>query len=100
MQPLTASQKAWHILRNGGAAALATRLWLLLDHRLRRAARTRAQVAIDEQYERRLRELPDVDGLVEAPVLGFRLLLRRDDPGLSRELIGQGIRERQAVELL
>jgi FkbM family methyltransferase len=55
---------------------------------------------LDCELARRLATLPQIDGHVAIPVLDFVMKVHAGDPGLSRELILHGVRERDAVQFL
>jgi FkbM family methyltransferase len=52
------------------------------------------------QFQEKLQSLPGTNGHVIVPVLNFRLKLRTDDLGLTKDLVLSGVREREAVDFL
>ncbi len=94
------STRAVHFLKKAGPKAFLRKCRLVIKHRLA-ARRLRGQVKIDEQrYQEKLKSLPVEEGHVTVPVLDFQMKLRANDQGLSRQLILDGVREKDAVEYL
>jgi FkbM family methyltransferase len=93
-------QRGIHFLRKAGVRrfALKTAHWAQTSIRQRGAAYRDRRT--DEELRARLLELHLDDGHVVIPVLDFVMKVRANDPGLSKELILDGVRERDAVEFL
>jgi FkbM family methyltransferase len=91
-------KRAFHFLKKAGPRAFIHKCWLAARNRLASRPDPARDRRDSEQYQQKLRNLTVSDGHVTVPVLDFRL--RADDLGLSRELIMDGIRERDAVEYL
>ena len=94
------SVRAFGFLRKAGPRAFVRKCWLAVRNRWARRADQDRDRTDSECYQQKLQSLPVSDGHVTVPVLDFQLRLRADDLGLSRELIINGVRERDAVEYL
>ena len=97
-QPLL--QRGIHFLRKAGFRRFAAKASLWARASLSQPFAAVRDRKSNEEYLLQLSKLPQEDGHVTIPVLDFTMKVRVDDPGLSKDLILHGIRERDAVHFL
>jgi len=95
-------KKAINLLIKNGPLQLIERIGIQLRRRKVLQARASPEhIRYEEdKFASAVKKGPIVDGLIECPILDFKMKLRVTDPGLSRELIVHGIREEAAVRHL
>jgi FkbM family methyltransferase len=97
-QPL--SQRAGHFLRKAGFRRFVVKAAYFVLTVLRKPFVKLRDRTSDAELQKKLANLPRENGHVAIRVLDFTMKVRADDPGLSKELILDGVREQDAVQYL
>ena len=96
----TLARRSIHFLSKAGIIAFAHKTALVLLNRINRWNHRKRSENDQRIYDEKMEKLPSDANHVQAPVLDFRMKLRLDDKGLSRDLIIHGIREKDATGYL
>jgi FkbM family methyltransferase len=92
-------RRGYHFLRKAGLLRFTIKMayWLRLYFDRTRTQRGKQS---ESRFYDRISQLPCQDGHVTIPVLDFKMKVRANDPGLSKELVLAGGRELDAVYFL
>ncbi len=88
------------VIRDHGVVTLLKGIRPALQARIHAVSGAAAAARRERVYRGRLAGAHIVGGVIETDVLGYRMRLRDDDPGISRDLLIDGIRERGATRLM
>jgi len=94
------AKRALYIFKKEGIKGLLSIGVIILWELLKKPWERKQQLESMKKYKKILASANIVNGLIETQILGYKMKLPADDPGISCELLVNGIHERETVELL